>query len=155
MTTRPKAATDREGVDYFFVDPVRFNQAVEQGQLLEWARVFDNCYGTPRGPVEQHLAAGRDVMLEIDVNGAIQIKRAFPDAVTLFILPPSEAVLLERLRSRGRDSEEVIQKRYAAAQREIAAAHQSGAYDHFVINERLDDAVNQAYDLVARRRQAP
>ncbi len=152
MTTRPRAATDREGIDYYFVDQACFDKAVAQGQLLEWARVFDNCYGTPRAPVEEHLAAGRDVLLEIDVKGAIQIKQAFPEAVTVFILPPSEEALLERLRLRGRDSEEVIQKRYAQARREIAAARESGAYDHFVVNERLDQAIDEAYTLIAGRR---
>jgi guanylate kinase len=153
MTTRPRAATDRDGIDYYFVDQAAFDRAVAEGQLLEWARVFDNCYGTPRVPVEEHLSAGRDVLLEIDVKGAVQIKQAFPEAVTVFILPPSEEVLLERLRRRGRESEEVIQKRYAQARREIAAARESRAYDHFVVNERLEQAIDEAYTSIASRRQ--
>ncbi|MDH3584785.1 MAG: guanylate kinase, partial [Phycisphaerae bacterium] len=101
MTTRPITAADTEGVDYFFVDQAGFDQAIEQGKLLEWARVFDYCYGTPRPPVQEHLEAGRDVILEIDVKGAIQVKAAMPEALLIFVLPPSEEELLRRLRNRA------------------------------------------------------
>ena len=150
MTTRPPTPSDREGVDYYFVDEAEFERHVEAGNLLEWARVFDHCYGTPRRPVEERLAEGRDVILEIDVAGGIQVKRAFPEAVALFILPPSEEELLNRLRRRGREDEAKIQRRFGEAKREIETARSCGSYDHFVVNERLDEAVQRACGIVAR-----
>ena len=149
MTTRPPTPSDREGVDYFFVDETEFDRHVERGDLLEWARVFDHCYGTPRRPVEQQLTEGRNVILEIDVAGGIQVKRAFPEALALFILPPSEEELLTRLRRRGREDEAAIQRRFGEAKREIETARSCGSYDHFVVNERLDEAVERACGIVA------
>lgn len=153
MTTRPKASADVEGEDYYFVTPERFEKAIAGGELLEWANVFGNYYGTPRKPVEEQVARGRDVVLEIDVNGAMQIKHAFPDALTIFVLPPSEQELLNRLRSRGREDEAVIQKRFGEAQREIRMARESGAYDQFLVNERLEDVIEQAHQVVMQRKQ--
>lgn len=153
MTTRAKTAADREGDDYYFVTPDRFKAAIDAGDLLEWANVFGNYYGTPRKPVEKQLAAGRDVVLEIDVNGAMQIKHAFPDAMTIFILPPSEEELLKRLRTRAREDEALIQKRFGEAQREIRMARESGAYDHFVVNEQLEDVIEQTHNIIQQRKQ--
>lgn len=151
MTTRPKTASDTEGVDYYFVDQQRFLEARDQGELLEWAQVFDNYYGTPRKPVEQALEAGDLMILEIDVQGAVQVKRNLPQAFAMFVLPPSEQVLLERLRSRQREDESVIQRRFAKAKDEIHQARTCGIYDHFIINDHLDAAVAEA---VTRVRQA-
>lgn len=148
MTTRPKASEDREGVDYFFVDAPRFERARDAGELLEWAQVFGNYYGTPKKPVEDALADGRLMILEIDVEGAIQVKRRMPDAYALFVLPPSEEVLLDRLRKRKRDEEAVIQRRFSKAKDEIARAKSCGVYDVFIVNDRLDDAVAKAVSLV-------
>ena len=148
MTTRAKTAADREGVDYYFVDEGRFRSAIEGGELLEWAEVFGNYYGTPRGPVEAELAAGRDVILEIDVAGGTQVKGKLSEAVTLFVLPPSEEVLLERLRGRAREDEATIQRRFAEAKREIGAAKTGGAYEHFVVNEDLERAIEEAVGVV-------
>lgn len=145
MTTRPKAPSDREGVDYFFVDQARFDQAIDGGELLEWARVFDRSYGTPKKPVMDNLAAGRDVVLEIDVNGGEQIKRAFPEALTVFILPPSEEELLNRLRHRGREDEAKIQRRFSEAKREIEQAKADSAYDVFIVNADLGAACDEAF----------
>jgi guanylate kinase len=152
MTTRPKTEKDREGVDYYFVDEAHFREAVEQGDLLEWAEVFGHCYGTPRRPVDWYLAEGRDVVLEIDVAGAIQVKRRLPEAMTLFVLPPDEQTLLHRLRSRAREEESIIQRRFTEARREIDTARTCGAYDHFIINDRLDRAVDEACELIQRRK---
>lgn len=154
MTTRTMTAADVEGRDYYFVDRARFRRAIEAGELLEWAQVFENYYGTPRAPVERHLAEGRDVILEIDVNGAEQVKRAMPEALAIFVDPPSEVELLRRLRARAREDEAKIQKRFAEAKREMAQARGGGAYDHFIVNEKLDLAVEQAFQLVQHHRAA-
>lgn len=154
MTTRPKTAADTEGSDYFFVTEDRFKQAIDGGDLLEWAKVFDYYYGTPRGPVEENLDAGRDVILEIDVNGAEQVKRAMPQALCLFVDPPSEEELLRRLRNRAREDETVIQRRFREAQREMKQAREGGAYDYFIINENLEDAVQQAVQIVTDHKAA-
>ncbi len=148
MTTRPITAADTEGEDYFFVDEARFKAAIDRGELLEWAKVFDNYYGTPKAFVDQKLAAGQDVILEIDVVGAIAIKKQRPDALMVFVLPPSEQELLRRLRARAREGEDVIQKRFAEAQREIKQAQDSDAYDHFIVNHVLADAIDQAVNIV-------
>jgi len=152
MTTRPATHKDREGVDYFFVDRPTFERAVGDGCLLEWAEVFDNLYGTPRQPVEDQLAAGRDVVLEIDVAGAEQVKRAMPEAIAVFIEPPSEDALLQRLRDRGRDDEATIQRRFREAKREIEQARQSGAYDYFVTNDDLERAIEQTVRHIENHR---
>jgi guanylate kinase len=152
-TTRPKTSADREGVDYHFVDPAEFDRMIEAGELLEWAVVFGNKYGTPLKPIEEHLGAGRVVILDIDVKGAIQVKAAMPEAYGIFILPPDEGTLLERLRTRKRDSEETIQRRFREAKREIAEAKACGAYDVFVVNDDLERAIGEILDVV-RREQA-
>jgi guanylate kinase len=152
-TTRAKTDADREGVDYHFVDLAEFDRMIQAGELLEWAEVFGNKYATPRAPIERHLADGRVVILDIDVKGAIQVKAAMPGAFGVFIVPPDEGVLLERLRDRKRDSEETIQRRFSEAKREIAEAKACGAYDAFVINDELERAIGEILDIV-RREQA-
>lgn len=158
MTTRPKTADDVEGRDYYFVTRQRFEQAIADGDLLEHADVFGNLYGTPCGPVEDHLKLGQHVILEIDVEGAVQIKRNMPEAFSIFVLPPSEEELLARLRRRQRESEDVIQKRFAKAKHEISRARACGVYDRFITNDKLDDAIEQAVSIVEaeieRRRAA-
>lgn len=143
LTSRPASATDRDGVDYHFVTAQEFIRRRDAGELLEWADVFGNYYGTPRQPVEKALSEGRLMILEIDVQGAIQIKHNLPQAFAIFILPPSEDVLLERLRKRQREDESVIQRRFAKAKHEIEKARQSGAYDRFVVNDNLAEAIDQ------------
>ncbi len=151
-TTRDKTDADVEGVDYRFVSDERFDELVESDALLEWAGVFGRRYGTPRAWVDEQLARGRLVILEIDVEGAKQVKARMPDAFGLFVLPPSEDVLLERLRSRRRESEELIQKRFSEAKREIREAHECGAYDAFVTNDDLDRAIGEALEHVRTAR---
>jgi guanylate kinase len=150
-TTRAKTGAERDGVDYHFVTMDEFDRMIGAGEFLEWAEVFGNKYGTPRGPIEESLGAGRLVVLDIDVNGAKQVKAKVPDAFGIFILPPSEAALLMRLRERKRDSEDVIQRRFAEAKREIAEAKSSGAYDAFIVNDDLARAVGEAIGLVRQR----
>lgn len=159
VTTRPMAAADVDGVDYRFLTREQFDRLREAGELLEWAEVFGNCYGTPRRPVQEAIAAGRLVLLEIDVQGAVQIKKVMPDALAIFILPPTEDALLQRLRSRAREDEAVIQRRFQKARQEIAAARESGVYDHFVTNDDLPTAIDRTVALVQqawrRRRGQP
>lgn len=152
VTTRPKTNADIEGRDYYFVDDARFNAMRDAGELLEWAEVFGRYkYGTPRKIVEDKLAQGKLVILEIDVQGALQVKSKRPDAFMIFVLAPSDAELLRRLRHRGRESEEAIQARFAVAKQEIATARQSGAYHAFIVNDELGRAVEEACNLVQQR----
>lgn len=153
VTTRPKTAADVEGRDYYFISNEEFARRRDAGDLLEWATVFGRySYGTPRGPVLDQLAQGRLMILEIDVQGALQIKQKLKDAFMLFVLPPSDEELLRRLRARGRDSDEAIQRRFDEAQHEIKTARESGAYDAFIVNDDLKTAIEQACALVEKRR---
>lgn len=154
-TTRPKTETDVEGVDYRFVPEHDFEAMERAGELLESASVYGHRYGTPRGPVDEHLAAGRLVLLEIDVQGATQVRAARPDAFGVFIEPPGNDALLERLRGRARDPEDVIQRRYRRARDEIHAAHASGVYDLFVTNDDLERALNEIVEAISLRRRMP
>ena len=154
VTTRPKTAADREGVDYFFIDDARFDRMVDRGELLEHANVFGKKYGTPSAWVDHELAQGKIVILEIDVHGAEQVKAKRPEAFALFIEPPSEAVLLERLRARQREDEATIQRRFAEAKREISRAKNGGVYDAFLVNNELNQAIGQAVQVVNQARAA-
>ena len=148
MTTRPKTAEDQEGADYQFVSEDEFKKHRDNGEMLEWAQVFDNFYGTPRAPVEKSLAQGRVVILEIDVQGAIQVKQNMPEAFAVFVLPPSEEALLHRLRGRRREDEDTIQRRFAKAKDEIERAKSSGVYDVLITNDELNRAVDQTIAVV-------
>ena len=149
MTTRPQAATDTDGVDYKFVDQATFDRAREAGELLEWAEVFGNCYGTPRPPVVEALEKGELILLEIDVDGAEQVKRSLPETFAVFILPPSEDTLLQRLRDRKREDEQAIQRRFAKARAEMARAKGNGVYDAFVVNDDLQEAIAETFEQVS------
>ncbi|MFK7883966.1 MAG: guanylate kinase [Phycisphaerales bacterium] len=155
-TTRAKTDADVEGVDYHFKTECQFDAMVSGGEFLEWAGVFGKRYGTPRAWVDEQLVRGRLVILEIDVEGAKQVKQAMPEAFGVFILPPSEEELLRRLRSRKREDESLIEKRFAEARREIDEANKCGAYDSFIVNDDLEhaigDAVRAVRDERARRR---
>lgn len=151
-TTRPKSDIDVEGVDYEFLTNEQFDRRIAAGEFLEHAVYAGNKYGTLRAPVEAQLARGRLVILEIDVQGAKQIKARLPEAFAMFILPPSEEALLERLRGRKREPEEIILRRFDIAKREIEEARTCGAYDAFVVNDDLDNAIAEANDLVTRQR---
>ncbi len=156
MTTRPRAATDIDGEHYHFVDVPTFEKAIEDGAFLECAEVYGNWYGTPRAFVEDKLAAGRIVVLEIDVHGAIEVQRNLPDTFAIFIEAPSEDALLQRLRGRKRDDEETIQRRFNRARIEIAHARDSGVYDAFVVNDAFERAVDEVVGLIRaeQRRRA-
>lgn len=148
MTTRPMGPHDIDGQDYYFVSEREFKDLVKLGQMLEYAQVYDNWYGTPAEPVEVALAEGQTVILEIDVKGARQVKSRIPDAVGIFIEPPSEDDLWTRLHERKREDEATIQKRFSRARDEMKMAHELGIYKHTVINDRLDEAIEQAVALI-------
>jgi len=142
-TTRVKRASERDGHDYFFVDKPEFERMVGAGEFLEHARVFDNYYGTSRAQVEQLLDQGQDVLLEIDWQGAQQIRRALPECRSIFVLPPSREALEQRLRGRGTDSDEVIARRLRDS---IADLSHWNEFDYIVIN---DDFARATEDLEA------
>lgn len=150
-TTRPRRAAEEHGCDYFFVSREEFERMVEAGEFIEHARVFDNYYGTARQQVEQSLAAGQNLLLEIDWQGAQQIRSAMPEAVTVFILPPSRAELERRLRGRGTDSEAVIQRRLRDAAGDMAHWPE---FDHVVVNDDFGVALAELADIVAGRGDA-
>lgn len=151
-TTRAKTDADVEGVDYHFVSDAEFEEMKARGGFLESAGIYGKKYGTPMEWVVEQIKRGRIVILEIDVQGAIQVKKQMPGAFGVFILPPTEAELLQRLRDRKREGEEQIQKRFAAAQKEIALARSCGVYDVFVVNAKLDDAIARAVEVVKAER---
>ena len=137
-TTRPKRHNEVDGADYLFIDRHEFNRLRENGEMLEWAEVFDNLYATSRSQVEKLLAEGHNVLLEIDWQGARQVRESMPDCVSIFILPPSLAELERRLRNRRTDSAGVIERRLKDAVGDIGHWHE---FDHVIINDDLDRAV--------------
>lgn len=148
-TTRKPRAGEQDGQDYHFVDEVRFHRLRETGAFAEWAQVHGSLYGTPRTPLDEALACGQDFLLDIDVQGARQVKAVYPEAVSIFVLPPSWEELETRLRSRGTEPEEVIARRLQRAQEETAAL---GTYDYFLVNDRLDHAVTLLCAIVEAER---
>ena len=137
-TTRQRRTNEADGVNYHFVSADEFSAMIAAEAFLEHARVFDNLYGTSKAEVAKLQAAGKDVILEIDWQGADQVRRAAPDAVSIFILPPSVEVLKERLKARGEDSEDSMTRRLAEAQLEMS---QAPKYDYIVINDDFEQAV--------------
>jgi len=137
-TTRQKRRNEADGVDYLFVDTTEFESLRKQNALLESAEVFDNFYGTSRQQVEEHLDAGHHVILEIDWQGAQQVRAAMPECVSVFILPPSREELEHRLRSRGTDSDEVIERRLCDALSDMSHWNE---FDYVIFNDDLDEAV--------------
>ena len=150
-TTRPKRPTEEHGRDYFFVDQAEFQRMAVAGEFLEHAQVFDNYYGTSRKVVEGLMAEGRDVLLEIDWQGAAQVRELMPEAISIFILPPSRAELERRLRTRGTDSEEVIARRLRDAVGDMS--HWQG-FDYVVVNRDFDRAVADLKAIVDGKGQA-
>ncbi len=142
-TTRPPRPGETDGRDYHFVSRQRFEEMLADGEFLEHAEVYGNFYGTSKGSISRDLLAGHDVLLEIDWQGAEQVRAHFPEAASIFILPPSFAALRTRLAGRGQDSDEVIERRLAAAAHDVAHA---GAFDYIIVNDDFDHALQ---DLVA------
>lgn len=145
-TTRAPRASEIEGRDYRFVTLEAFQQLKQDHQLLEWAQVHDNFYATPRDAIEKAVKAGRDVLLEIDWQGARQVRQHLPSVTGIFILPPSIDVLQQRLKARGQDSEQVIERRIQAAQSEIAHANE---FEYVIINQDFSLALQQLQAIIA------
>jgi guanylate kinase len=150
VTTRPRRPSEVEGVHYYFINPARFAEMREAGELLEWAKVHGNLYATPRAAVEAALAAGRDVLFDIDWQGTQQLKRAMAsDVVGIFVLPPSMGELKARLERRAEDNSEVIGRRLANARAEIAHWPE---YDYVVVNRDLQDSLAASRAILAAER---
>ena len=145
MTTRRPREGEVHGVSYYFVTHEEFQKTVDEGGLLEWARIYANSYGTPKAPVLKKLSEGKDVILEIEMQGAMQVKQNYPQAVLIFVLPPSLAELKKRLTSRGTESPEQIEMRTKATLSEIATIKD---YDYFIINDRLDSAIEDVRAII-------
>lgn len=146
MTTRAKAASEVDGVDYHFVTKSQFNKMLKEDGFLEHAEVFGNMYGTPKEPVLKALNEGKSVILEIDVQGGMQVKKRFPHALLVFILPPDAKELAQRISKRGRDSAEAAQKRLEGSTDEMAMAWKH--YSQMVVNDDLERAINMVAKLI-------
>jgi guanylate kinase len=152
-TTRQPRAGVVDGIDYFFVEAAGFDRMVADGEMLEWAEVFrGHRYGTPAGPVERHRDAGRDVLLEIDVEGARWVRERAPDAVLILIEPPSREELERRLRSRGTESDASIEERLAKAAWEL---EQRDLFDHAIVNDDVERASSQVAAIIEASRAEP
>ena len=151
-TTRPKRPAETDGIDYHFVDRTAFEGMVQRGEFLEWAEYNGHLYGTARAEVEPRLAAGWDVFLDIEVQGATQVKTAVPEVVKVFVYPPSYEVLKQRLTTRRQDAPEAIRQRLRWAMRELGVA---GEFDYAIINDRLDQAVDELLGICVAEHQRP
>ncbi len=148
-TTRLARPKEKHGKDYFFVTPDVFKSMIAQQDFIEYAQVFDNFYGTSRQQIEERLMQGIDVILDIDWQGAAQIRRFYPDAISIFLLPPSLNVLRERLQNRQQDNTEVIEKRMQQARDELAHYEE---FDYLIVNEEFEVALSQLRSIVTAER---
>lgn len=152
MTTRPPRQGEVEGREYFFATREQFEEKIAQDGFIEYASYCGNYYGTPRAYVESQLAAGKDVILEIEIQGAMKIKEKYPDALLLFVMPPSAKALYSRLTGRETETEEVIQKRLSRAAEESVGIE---GYDYVMINDDLEQCVRQLHQLLQDSHLAP
>ena len=148
-TTRPPRPGEEDGVHYYFLEGKVFSDWVEQDRFLEWNKVFDRFYGTPLAPVEEHLAAGTNVVLDIDVQGGVQVIESRPDAVSIFIAPPCLETLADRLQGRGTESDNEINLRLLTAKSELKTMHH---YQYLVVNDDLESTVAQLDAIVEAER---
>jgi guanylate kinase len=149
-TTRSPRPGEVEGLHYRFISDEDFDRMVEAGAFLEWAEMFGHRSGTPAGPVEEARAAGRDVLLEVDVQGARSVRERAPDAVMIYLQPPSEEELARRLRARGTEQGPALDRRLAEARRELAEAPR---FDHVVVNDRVEDALGEVLAIIDGQRK--
>lgn len=152
MTTREPREGERDGVEYFFTTRERFEETIVQNGLVEYALYCGNYYGTPRAYVEEQLAAGKNVILEIEIQGALKIKKKFPESLLIFVTPPSAEELKRRLEGRKTETPEVIARRLARASEESEGIE---AYDYIVVNDKLEECVEELHRLVEASRRAP
>jgi len=146
VTTRPMAEAEVDGQDYWFLSQQQFRKRINEGSLLEYAEVFGHLYGTPKDKVEVALGAGKTIILEIDVQGAREVKSVCPDAAMVFIFPPTEKELAQRIKNRGREGMEAVEERLEGADTEFAAAWQY--YEHMVVNDDLEHAVKEVIQII-------
>lgn len=144
-TTRQPRTGEVDGVNYYFLAKNVFEKMIEDGELLEWAEVYGNYYGTPLKKIQERLADGQDILLEIDTQGAMSVKEKFPDEIYIYIMPPSLKELERRLKTRGTDSAESIERRLKSAAGEMEIAER---YNYIVVNEQVEQAVNQIAAIV-------
>jgi guanylate kinase len=149
VTTRTPRPGEQDGVAYHFLDEAGFDSMVARGELLEWAVYAGNRYGTPRAPVTASVEAGRTVLLEVEVQGAIQVRETLPEALLIFLVPPSYEELERRLRDRGTEDDETIEARMDEARREMGIRDR---FDHVVVNDDLEDAIQVVASLIERAR---
>lgn len=152
MTTRSPREGERDGVEYFFTDREHFEEKISQNGFIEYASYCGNYYGTPKAYVEEQLAAGRDVILEIEIQGALKVKEQFPESLLMFVTPPSAKELERRLVGRGTEAADVIRRRLARASEESEGIE---AYDYIVVNDNLETCVEEIHHLVDAARRAP
>ena len=152
MTTRVPRPGEREGVEYFFTDREHFEETVAREGLIEYAEYCGNYYGTPRDYVERQLLSGRDVILEIEIQGAHKVKKQYPDALTLFVMTPDAEELRYRLESRGTESAEVIEKRMQRAAQEALGIEK---YEYIVVNDNLEKCVDEVHRIIIAAHNAP
>lgn len=145
MTTRMPREGEREGIEYFFVDTETFQERVRQGRMLEYACYCGNYYGTPRDYVQQQLEAGKDVILEIEIQGALKVKEKFPGTLLLFMTPPTAKELRRRLQGRGTETEDIINGRMDRAKEEAEGMDQ---YDYLIVNDVLEECVTQVHQII-------
>ena len=145
MTTRAPRVGEREGINYFFRSKEEFESLLSEDAFLEYAKVYDNYYGTPKDKVIEKLEEGKEVVLEIEVQGALQVKAKMPDAVFIFIAPPSWKALESRLKNRGTESTEVIMERLTKAKGELMLA---SSYDYIVVNDEIENAVDKIIAII-------
>ncbi|MBR3623494.1 MAG: guanylate kinase [Selenomonadaceae bacterium] len=148
-TTRSPREGEVDGVNYYFLSKEKFEEMIEAGEFLEWAKVYDNYYGTPLKKVKERLKNGEDVLLEIDVQGALNVMKLMPDGVFIFLLPPSMEELERRIKGRGTETEESLKKRLGAAKAEIALGEK---YTYIVVNDTVDKAVSDIRAILAAER---
>ncbi len=148
-TTRPARPGEREGEDYYFLSEEAFEEKVSAGEFAEWARVYGHLYGTSARRLEEMRARGFDVVLDIDIQGARQLKARYPEAVTIFVMPPSIEALRERLRGRREDEEEEIERRLSAARAEV---EEKDFFEHVIVNDTLEDALKELEAIILAKR---
>lgn len=144
-TTRKPRNGEQDGIDYYFITKEKFKRKIENNKWAEWAEVYGNFYGTSAEFLDTCLASGKHILLDIDVQGAIQIKNRYPDSVTIFIVPPSLETLRARLESRGTDTRQVIERRLEAAKKEMG---EKDLYRHVIINDELSKAVSELIEII-------
>lgn len=150
MTTRKPRPGEQEGVEYFFTDKEHFEEKIRQDGLIEYACYVGNYYGTPKDYVERMLEAGRDVILEIEIQGALQVKKKMPGTVLVFVVPPSARILYERLKGRGTETPEVIAQRMSRA---VEESQGIGLYDYILINDEIDECVERLHHMIQTEKQ--